>query len=72
MDGDDAHVLHQCIDVLEAREMLIGFRVADFPMLKEDSRNKLFRELNNRAFPNIIREERAITTNELAGLLNRG
>lgn len=72
MDPDDAECLLKCIPVLQARDTLRLIGIQDFPHLKEEARNKRLRELNNTAFPNILREERAITTNELASLLNRG
>ena len=65
--------MHKCIDILQARETIVQTQVSDFPMIKDEARDKFFKVLKNKAYPLIIREEpRAITTNDLARLLNQG
>lgn len=52
--------------------MLVQIRVGDFPWKKEEARSRDYNDLNKRAFPETIKEERAITTSDLARLINRG
>jgi len=72
----DAHLVESLfcsIQHLEAQETLVNLRNLDYPMMKEDARKRLFRDLNKRAFPSIIKEEqRALTIMDLANLINQG
>ena len=62
-----------CIDVIAAQEQLRELQNADFPSVKKETRDKLWKLLKKTANPTILKEEkRAITTQELASLLNKG
>ena len=53
--------------------MITALKIADYPMMKPDARRKLFNDLKKQANPSILKEEkRAITTADLAQILNRG
>lgn len=73
LENCEATVLIQAIQALEAQEHLAYLRMHDWPHMKKDARNKLFRDLNKLANPVILREERKpLTTEDLAAILNRG
>ena len=42
---------YQNIDTLQAQEALFAFQSADYPHLKEDSRNKFYKQVRKQAFP---------------------
>ena len=54
---------------MEAQEMLAQMKVIDYPNMKSESRNKLHRQLFDKANPE-ARKERAISPEQMAGLLN--
>lgn len=73
MSNDDAQSLLRCIPIIESRETLLKLKIVDFPTMKDETRRKLFKDLNKQAFPIILKEEpKALTTNDLARLLNQG
>lgn len=72
-DSETINQMFLSIPAIEAHEQLLAFRVADFPMMKTEARQKLFRSLNKLANPPIIKEEpKALTTEDLAKILNKG
>lgn len=63
----------RCIDVIESQEMLKLFKVQDWQNMKDAQRSKLHRDLQKRAYPAIIKEEKkALSTKDLASILNQG
>lgn len=61
------------IDALEAQEDLRLIKCLDFPMMKQDVRAKVHRELSNRAFPKILKgEPKALSMKDLARILGSG
>lgn len=73
MEPEAVSQLVESIPCIEAHEQLLALKVSDFPMMKPEARQKLHRSLNKLANPNIIKEEeKALTTEDLAKILNRG
>ena len=73
LDNDYANKLLECIPIIDAREALVGIKIAEYPYLKPEGQKKTFRDLKKQANPTILkREARAITTIELAQLLSKG
>lgn len=63
----------RAIDVLESQEVLKLFKIQDWQNMKDAQRSKLYKDLQKRAYPSTIREEKkALTTKELAEILNKG
>lgn len=70
LDHDFANRLYQCVDILQAREALIGIKIAEYPYLKKEGQSRVFKDLKKRAYPSIIKKEaRAITMADLANML---
>lgn len=72
LDSDNELIesLYECIPTIQAQEILIQLRALDFPMMKDEARRKLHKDLNKQAFPRILKaEEKALTTADLANLL---
>lgn len=70
MDHSDSLMLLKALEAIEARESIADLRVQDWPNLKKEARSKLFRDLNKRANPNMMKEERRpLTTEDLAALI---
>jgi len=64
-------MLSKCIEVIEAQETMLQLKVADFPMMKDEARKKLYQGLKRQAFPSTINgEAKPITTEELAKFLS--
>lgn len=70
MDIDQATELVQAMDIIEARELLVQLKVADFPNLSKDERKKLHRSFYKTAFPNV--EKKPMSTGDVARILARG
>lgn len=64
--------LYKHIEVLEAEEALTQLMIIDYPALKQEYRIKTHGILLKQANQLIIKEERAITTKDLAKLINGG
>jgi len=70
LDNDYVISLAMCVDILEAREALNLLRIADYPMMKPESRAKLFNTLKKQANPRIMKEERkALSIDDIAKIL---
>lgn len=59
----------QAINVLEAREMLLAFTVADFPNASKSQRTKIHREMHKEAYPQ-IHEKKEVSTEAFAKFLS--
>lgn len=70
MTNQDFEQFWQAITVIEAQEMLIGIKVADFPHYKKPQREKLSRELHKQAYPREYENRKSITAKELGALIN--
>lgn len=57
----------KAIEPIEAKEVLVAMKVADFPKLKDNNRSKLHREFYKKANPPHLSGNKILTTNELAG-----
>lgn len=61
------------MDALEAREVLIGLKLADFPNGKKEPRQKMFREFQRKAYPKELgTSHKPLTTRELAAKMQQG
>lgn len=70
MTGEEIKLLVECIPILEAREALVGIKIAEYPHLTERGKSKTFKDLKKQANPSILKPEaRAISMAELAKLL---
>ncbi len=70
ISNDDVNELYNCIPILEAREALVGIKIAEYPYLKPEGQKKTFKDLKKQANPSILKPEaRAITMAEIAKLL---
>lgn len=73
LSTDEVSSLIKCIEIITAKEMLEDLVIADYPTLKADTRRKIFNDLKKKANPSILKPEaRAITTKDLASILNQG
>jgi hypothetical protein len=71
MENEAVMMLFSALIALEAQENLTNLRVQDWPNIKKEARSKLFKDLNKLANPSIVKEEqKALTTEDLAALLN--
>ena len=71
IDNETVIKLSMAIEAIQAQETIAQLKVADWPNLKKEARNKLFRDLNKLANPcTIVREQKPLTTADLAALLN--
>ena len=57
----------EAITQIEAQEILVKLRVADWPNMKSSDRSKWHRELHKMAYPVVHSKE--ITTQDLASLI---
>lgn len=70
LPNDEFISLLRCIDIIDAREMIKGIKIAEFEVLKPEARRKRFNDLKKAAYPRIIkREERALTMADVASIL---
>jgi len=51
MDFESACKWLNAADVLESQETLTQFKASDWPQLKKNDREKLFKQLHKRAYP---------------------
>lgn len=73
ISNEDAEFLFKCIEVIDAKEALVGLKVAEYPYLKPAGQRKTFKDLKKQANPPIIKPEaRAITMADLAELIGKG
>jgi hypothetical protein len=71
LDHDVFLVLAGFMPAIEAHETMQMIKVADWPNMKKEARNRLFKDLNKRANPiKMDKEEKPLTTADLAALLN--
>jgi len=67
----EIYTLIECIDIIEAQEMLRSMKVADFPNMKPEHRGKIHRDLYKRAYPVKIKESRkSLNIEDIAKVLN--
>lgn len=52
-----AYKYWMAIDVLQARDRLIDLNIADYPRKTKDGRNRFYRDLRKKAFPDSLRKE---------------
>jgi hypothetical protein len=68
---DEFHEFSECANVLEARELLMKLRAADWPNMHKNERAKLWKELHKKAYPESYKNnKRVLTTKELASILS--
>lgn len=70
IEAPDLDLLYRCIDIIEAQETLRLFKVTDWPNLKKDRRDKIYRQLSKIAFP--FNKKKAITSTEFARIMRDG
>jgi len=58
------------IERIEAQEALLQMNISDYPNMKNTDRNKLFKDIRNKAFP--VTEQRPVTTEQMERMLNHG
>jgi DNA-binding phage protein len=51
LDVEDAELYIKAIDVIEAQNMLLQMKIADYPNMKNSERRKLFKTLHKQAYP---------------------
>ena len=56
----------QAITIIEAQEILIQLRIADYPDMKPESRKKTHREFHRMAYPRTHDSSEVMTTEQLA------
>jgi hypothetical protein len=71
LDQDIFLALVNSMPAIEAQETMQALKAADWPNMKKEARNRLFKDLNKRANPiKMDKEEKPLTTADLAALLN--
>jgi ribulose-5-phosphate 4-epimerase/fuculose-1-phosphate aldolase len=53
------------VTVIEAQEVLIKLRIADYPNMKKDDRSKTHRHFHKMAYPRTHENPKKLTTKEL-------
>jgi hypothetical protein len=66
---DDFDQFWLAISVIESRKMLNLITVGDFSHMKQSTRDKVFKDLSDDAFPSSIMPVRQVSTSELAKVL---
>jgi hypothetical protein len=66
MSWDEAESFWQAITQIQAREVLVGMQVADFPWKSKDDRKRLHKHFHKLAYPKIHDSSEVVTTEELA------
>lgn len=61
----------QCIDALEAQEMMLLLKVQDWPNMKPQERSKLYKNLERAANPVRKSASKQLSNKELADILKR-
>lgn len=56
------------IEMLQAQELLVSFQAGDYPHLKNDSRDKLYRQIRKTAYP--FEKQKVLTGEEIERFLN--
>jgi hypothetical protein len=72
---DDLEKYWECIETIEAQEMLISLKITDYPYMKQGSRSKFFKEIKKSAEPKIeidSSNKKEFTTSDLAKMLAGG
>ncbi len=69
LPSDVFHEYLLAVELVESREMLRGFSVADWPNMKKNDRAKLLKSVNDKAYPSHLRPKRKFDNAELAKLL---
>lgn len=73
MNAEDFYILASAIEVIDARNALIGFQVSDWPHMKKETRAKIFNSLQRRIRNKIEGGNRSrVTVTELARMLSGG
>lgn len=71
LEVSEIYSLIECIDVIEAQQMLRDMKVSDFPNMKPEHRGKIHRDLYKRAYPVKIKESRkSLNIEDIAKVLN--
>lgn len=70
LDAEMVNTLHMAITPLEAQEMLMLLKVADFPTMKKEARSTLHKEMFKLAFPH--RKRKGITLDDIERVLRDG
>jgi hypothetical protein len=70
MEVDLVEEFWDSIDVIEAGDQLAGLKIADFPNLKNNDRQKLHKDIFRRAQPLSFEHKKTITWDEMAKMLN--
>lgn len=68
MDAEDFKTMLICEETLSNRETLIDLRVADFPTIKSEERQKLHKDIYKKAYPN--QKKKTLTFDDIGGILN--
>jgi hypothetical protein len=69
MPEEEAEILWQAITRIEAEQMLIQMKLADFPHMKKEARENFQRRMWLKAYPD-SQESRPLSFQELDGILN--
>lgn len=73
MDCADVEALYAHMHAIEAHELLIALKAADYPYLKTEAKRKTHKELSKQVTANIIKPVgKHLTTEDLARMLNNG
>lgn len=51
LENETAELYIKAIEVIEAQNMLLQMKVADYPNMKKEDRKKLFKGLHSQAYP---------------------
>jgi hypothetical protein len=71
LDVQSANLYWQCIDQLEAGEVILSFTIHDYPNLTQDKREALFKRFEKRMNPVRKSEGKKLTNKELMQILSR-
>lgn len=71
MPADRAEAYWEAIEVLEARETLLGMRLVSYPHLKKSSAQKFERTVQKAAFPRLDEAAEVVTTGDMGQALAR-
>lgn len=52
MDMDKLETYYQAIEMIESQNLLVHFKIQDWPNLKKPQRTKLHRDVYKKAYPN--------------------
>jgi hypothetical protein len=71
LDVQSANQYWQCIDQIEAGEVLLQFTIQDYPTLLPEKRSQLFKMFEKRMKPMRKSEGKKLTNKELMEILSR-